>query len=710
MKHGFDTDVSATVLDPCFIRGEIETSFIGQFEARTASDRGLVRSFNESTDKAYRMNHITAGVFFGWTVLLGFACGALAAETEAQRVLADSGVQGGLVVHLGCGDGRLTAALGAGEGFVVQGLDRSPAQVETARRTIQSLGLYGKVSVDRWDGTQLPYIDNLVNLIVAEDAHGLSDGELLRVLAPRGVAYLKQEGNHDVPWRKLVKPQPPSIDEWTHYLHDPLGTMVSRDAVVGPPRRMQWVGDPKWMRNHDFMCSLSGMVSAGGRIFYIIDEGLRQHIYLPGRWALVARDAFNGTLLWKRPIDEWFPHTWPFKSGPAHLPRRIVAVGDRVYVTLGLTAPLCMLEAATGRTIRTYEATKATEEAVVDDGVLYLLVDPDKQPFVYRHAHEERGAETARVNHDFGWPGTVPPRQVMAVSAQTGEVLWKHRANVAPLTLAIDATSAYFFDGEHVVALDRADGRQRWLSEPAGLCPKPATGYAPRLIVGPGMVVLSTPAAASKDVQGRLVGVSTESGKVLWRTDQVPSGHYSPEDLYLIGGLDGPHRLRRGRRPRGSRRSPSRLAVSGGQPANRPNREGLHDPTHGRLLHAPALLPRPRHRALSHVGGNRHGVSRPGNRAVRAASLAARRVHLRADAEQRAGVQAAGFLRVLLSIETGPFLRPGARAGGGQLAGQARHRPPTTGERAGLRGKGTGIRGQGAGSFIPDDAVGGRCC
>ena len=462
---------------------------------------------------------------------------ARAADAEAQRILAETGVQGGLIVHLPCGDGQLTAALGAGEGFVVQGLDRSPAHVETARRTIQSLGLYGKVSVDRWDGAQLPYIDNLVNLIVAEDAGGLRDEELLRVLAPRGVAYVNSGGNNYAPWRKLVKPQPPAIDQWTHYLHDPQGTMVSRDAVVGPPRRMQWVDDPKWMRNHDFMCSFSGMVSAGGRIFYIIDEGLRQHIYLPGRWAVVARDAFNGTLLWKRPIADWFPHTWPFKSGPAHLPRRLVAVGDRLYVTLGLTAPLCALEAATGRTIRTYEATKATEEAVVADGVLYLLVDPDKQPFVYRHAHEDRNAETARVNHDFGWPGAVPPRLVMAVSAETGEVLWKHRANVAPLTLAIDAQSAYFFDGEHVVALDRADGRQRWLSEPAGQCPKPATGYAPRLIVGPGVVVLSTPAAANKNVHGRLVGVSTETGKVLWRSEQLSSGHYSPEDLYLIGGL-----------------------------------------------------------------------------------------------------------------------------------------------------------------------------
>jgi hypothetical protein len=40
-------------------------------------------------------------------------------------------------------------------------------------------------------------------------------------------------------------------------------------------------------------------VSGGGRIFYIIDEGSRITILTPAKWTLVARDAFNGTVLWK---------------------------------------------------------------------------------------------------------------------------------------------------------------------------------------------------------------------------------------------------------------------------------------------------------------------------------------------------------------------------------------------------------------------------
>ena len=94
------------------------------------------------------------------------------------------------------------------------------------------------------------------------------------------------------------------------------------------------------------MASMSALVSSGGRIFYIFDEGPTASVQLPPRWFLIARDAFNGTILWKRSISSWFPHLWPFKSGPAQLPRRLVAVGNRVYVTLGLEAPLTALDAA----------------------------------------------------------------------------------------------------------------------------------------------------------------------------------------------------------------------------------------------------------------------------------------------------------------------------------------------------------------------------
>ena len=108
---------------------------------------------------------------------------------QAQRVLDASGIKGGLVVHLGCGDGRLTAALRVSDRFLVHGLDTDAASVGKARINIQKMGLYGAVSADTFDGEHLPYADNLVNLIVVSGGEGrVSREEILRVLCPGGVA------------------------------------------------------------------------------------------------------------------------------------------------------------------------------------------------------------------------------------------------------------------------------------------------------------------------------------------------------------------------------------------------------------------------------------------------------------------------------------------------------------------------------------------
>jgi len=110
-------------------------------------------------------------------------------DQEALKILEKTGVKGGLVVHLGCGDGRLTAALGASERYLVQGLDANPKNVEKARKHIQSLGLYGPVTAEHHKGSSLPFTDNLVNLIVADRTIDTPSAEIIRVLSPEGVAY-----------------------------------------------------------------------------------------------------------------------------------------------------------------------------------------------------------------------------------------------------------------------------------------------------------------------------------------------------------------------------------------------------------------------------------------------------------------------------------------------------------------------------------------
>ena len=120
-------------------------------------------------------------------------------ETEqAAKIFKATGVQGGLVVHIGCGDGKLTTALGAREGYLVHGLDENAQAVRAARRHIRSLELCGKVTVEHFSGTHLPYIDNLVNLVVAENVAGLSMEQVMRILRPGGIAYVKNNNVEDI--------------------------------------------------------------------------------------------------------------------------------------------------------------------------------------------------------------------------------------------------------------------------------------------------------------------------------------------------------------------------------------------------------------------------------------------------------------------------------------------------------------------------------
>ena len=274
---------------------------------------------------------------------------AMAANTSdlVKKILDQTRLTGGFVVHIGCGDGKLTAALRASDRYQVHGLDNNADNVTKARQYILSTGHYGDVSIDQLNGDRLPYIDNLVNLVVSEDLGTVGMDEVLRVLAPNGTAYIKKGDA----WTKTIKPRPDNIDEWTHYLHDASGNAVAHDDVVGPPRHLQWIGTPRWSRHHDRMASMSALVSAGGRIFYIMDEGSRVSIELPSKWTLIARDAFNGVVLWKQPIPTWHSHLWPLKSGPTQMARRLVTTNDTVYVTLGLRAAVTAIDAATGKNI-----------------------------------------------------------------------------------------------------------------------------------------------------------------------------------------------------------------------------------------------------------------------------------------------------------------------------------------------------------------------
>jgi len=381
------------------------------------------------------------------TVILATAVGVIRAapspEAQAKAILDATGVRGGLVVHLGCGDGRLTAAMRAGEAYLVHGLDANPADVEKARAHVRAQGLYGPVTIDRLVGDRLPYADDLVTLLVADPLGPVAMDEVMRVLAPGGTAYVR---GGDA-WKKTVKSWPDDIDMWTHFLHGPDNNAVARDRRVGPPRRLRWWAGPRWCRSHEFISSFVAMVSGGGRLFYVFDEGLTgvTDERLPEKWVLIGRDAFNGVQLWKRPLPDWRADIrWgtSLRGRPLCVPRRMVADSDHLYMTLSRKGPVEVLDPATGETLRTFDGTAMAEELVLAGETLLVHLA------------------------DSGQTRGKPAEAIVAVDVDSGATCW--RADVGrytPASLAAAGGRVIYHNRKETVCVGLADGKEQWRAE-----------------------------------------------------------------------------------------------------------------------------------------------------------------------------------------------------------------------------------------------------
>ena len=497
------------------------------------------------------------------------------AEATAKPIITSSGFTGGISIVIGEETSRLTAALAQQGRFVVQALVPDETLLKQVRARLRSDGDYGRVSAERSGYDRLPYAENLINIAVVEDydravKQGLSVDEIFRVLAPLGAVYIRvsqpSSGTDDgwinrlmeslstsgfTPaqrlagadgWLKAVKPWPREIDEWTHYLHGADGNPVARDRVVAPPRHFQWVSDPVWMRSHESDSSVRTLVTSRGRLFYIGDDApisLVGDHDLPDKWSLTARDAFNGVLLWKVPIKDWGWRAWkpswftPRPGGiPLNIEKRLVAIDDKVYVTLGYRAPVSQLDAKTGKVLKTYDATDRTAEILYRDGLLVLsvlekdgarikVVEARNGKILWSSEKTYRGTTTDyyrfRAMH-----GSVPPAKVDPA-----------------LNIATDGELVALLDGEEVVGLDFSRGHERWRARfplveadyKAGGIDARRTVWTGTLIVQDGVVVHASP--------NQLAAFSARSGEILWTQPKKYLGHlwYEWKDVFVIDGL-----------------------------------------------------------------------------------------------------------------------------------------------------------------------------
>ncbi len=421
---------------------------------------------------------------------------------DPHPLLDAAGITGGIVVHLGSDQGQRAAALASLDRFLVHGLDPDAESVETGRARLQSMGRYGRASIERHDGATLPYADRMVNWLIVDDfpevaAVGLAPEEMVRVLVPGGVALLGEADatalqaalpeaavstvqTAEGEWVRVVKPWPPELDDWTHFRYDSTRRATSSDNEVAPIQSLRWIDGPGRARTHTGRPH--GAVVANGRFFYIQDKA-RPFFNVPADLRLVARDAFNGVVLWTRPVQAID------RSSASSLPRATLAArGDRVYATLDAGRELHVIDAATGLTLDIYGT--ADDLAILEDTL--LVVDQSA---------------------------------VRRMQADTGAELW-----VAEGIAGSRGRSCLATDGERVYVRNSVAGKTYALrlSDGAVLWERDG-GSALICGVQDGRLVLG----ASSEI----IGVCAASGTEVWRHAYGRSGRGSAFNVYFSRGL-----------------------------------------------------------------------------------------------------------------------------------------------------------------------------
>jgi outer membrane protein assembly factor BamB len=386
-----------------------------------------------------------------WLATLVAAANASAATTGDLGK--NVGTNRGVVVLLGLpeGDAASVVRFAGKNELVIFFQSADAAQVAAVRKAADEAGLLGErifADVGPFDAVQLG--DNVADGVLAADSVNVADAELLRVLRPRASALVGD--------RKLTKPVPEGADDWTHPYHGPDNNPNSSDQLVRGELRTQFLGFPQ------FSPMPEQTVVAGGRMFKAMGHIAHKANQNELLNTLLCINAYNGTILWKRPLPKGFM---------IHR-NTMIATGDALY--LGDTESCKVIDAVTG---------EVREELTVDpklsdgpvwkwmamrDGVLYAMlgnreIEVDVQlsdrpglghwPWAMWQGHDYADPRTS-----FGFG-----RTIVAIDLATNKPLWHYRDDDYLDGRALCMNDKHIFcysPQKFLAAIDLKTGKAAW--------------------------------------------------------------------------------------------------------------------------------------------------------------------------------------------------------------------------------------------------------
>ena len=306
-----------------------------------SSDKGPVYCFSETKVKAAKeiKQEIKSNPFVNDSLTETY-------QAAAEKILAESGIKKGYALVLDCNQGRLAYELAKRTELKIVGLEKDPEKLSSARKYLDAAGLLGKqVVVEPWDMESLPdYFANLIvsdGMLITGSTTGTTE-EGQRILRPwGGTACLSFHRDGQVVWRKYIRGPLEGAGAWKQQYGDPQNTACSGDELVYGPLGVLWYGEPGPQGMVERHARAQSPVSMDGRLF------------MQGEELIMAVDAFNGTLLWRREI-------------PGAVRVKIKAdCGNLVVTETGLyiaSYDKCYrLDPATGRTMREYKIPPSSD-------------------------------------------------------------------------------------------------------------------------------------------------------------------------------------------------------------------------------------------------------------------------------------------------------------------------------------------------------------
>jgi outer membrane protein assembly factor BamB len=242
-------------------------------------------------------------------------------------------------------------------------------------RAADKAGVGGKLLVESIPVKPLPYRDYLLNCLVVEKSEGLDFAAALKTVAPGG-KLCRLEGGQ---WKVTVRKRPEGMDEWTHNYRDAGGNSgVSTDKFVKFPLGLRWNDDLPFNLSTSLQSSNSwtntrAIAVVDGRVYYITNcarENLRRTgdemraVKVTQDQYLIARDAWNGTPIWRRKLGDIF-YGGLFYTARAPM----VAMNGKLYAVTR-QKELLEIDGATGKTLQKFNTDFLPSIVMVLDDTL----------------------------------------------------------------------------------------------------------------------------------------------------------------------------------------------------------------------------------------------------------------------------------------------------------------------------------------------------